>query len=25
VQAKYELWKNDQTFSFLGLKAAINF
>jgi len=25
VQAKYEVWKNEQTFSFLGLKAAINF
>jgi hypothetical protein len=25
VQAKYEVWKNDQTFSFLGLKAGFNF
>ena len=25
VQAKYEIWKNEQTLSFLGLKAAINF
>ena len=25
VQAKYEIWKNGQTFSFMGLKAAFNF
>ena len=25
VQAKYEVWKNEQTFSFLGLKAGFNF
>jgi hypothetical protein len=25
VQAKYEVWKNDQTFSFLGIKAGFNF
>jgi len=24
-QAKYEMWKNDQTYSFWGLKAGINF
>lgn len=25
IQAKYELWKADHTFSFLGLKAGFNF
>ena len=25
VQGKYEIWKNKQTFSFLGLRAAFNF
>lgn len=25
LQAKYEIWKNDQTYSFLGVKAGINF
>ena len=25
VQAKYEIWKKEQTFSFLGLKAGFNF
>lgn len=25
IQAKYELWKADQTYSFLGLKAGFNF
>lgn len=25
LQAKYEVWKNTQTYSFMGLKAGINF
>ncbi len=25
LQAKYEMWKNEQTYSFWGLKAGINF
>ncbi len=25
LQAKYEVWKNEQTYSFLGLKAGFNF